>query len=45
MVKLLALQQWYVLSYPELARKLDDRLSFQRFLGFPDEPPDYSTVL
>ena len=35
MVKLLVLQQWYGLSDPELERQVDDRLSFQRFLGFP----------
>ena len=23
---------------------MTDRLSFQRFLGFPEEAPDYSTV-
>jgi len=44
MVKLLVLQQWYGLSDPELERQVDDRLSFQRFLGFPAKAPDYSTV-
>ena len=44
MVKLLVLQQWYGLSDPELERQVADRISFQRFLGFPDSPPDYSTV-
>jgi len=44
MVKLLVLQQWYGLSDPELERQVADRLSFQRFLGFPESPPDYSTV-
>ena len=44
MVKLLALQQWYGLSDPELERQADDRLSFQHFLGFPEKAPDYSTV-
>lgn len=44
MVKLLVLQQWYGLSDPELERQVDDRLSFQRFLGFPKKAPDYSTV-
>jgi len=44
MVKLLVLQQWYGLSDPELERQVDDRLSFQRFLGFPEKAPDYSTV-
>jgi len=44
MVKLLVLQQWYGLSDPELERQVDDRISFQRFLGFPEKAPDYSTV-
>ncbi len=44
MVKLLVLQQWHGLSDPELERQVADRLSFQRFLGFPEEAPDYSTV-
>ena len=44
MVKLLVLQQWYGLSDPELERQVDDRISFQRFLGFPEKAPDYSAV-
>jgi len=44
MVKLLVLQERYGLSDPELERQVDDRLSFQRFLGFPEKAPDYSTV-
>jgi len=44
MVKLLVLQSWYGLSDPELERQVADRLSFQRFLGFPETLPDYSTV-
>jgi IS5 family transposase len=44
MVKLLVIQQWYGLSDPELERQVADRISFQRFLGFPEEAPDYSTV-
>jgi len=28
----------------ELERQVDDRLSFQRFLGYPERAPDYSTV-
>jgi IS5 family transposase len=27
-----------------LERQVTDRISFQRFLGFPESPPDYSTV-
>ena len=44
MVKLLVLQAWYGLSDPELERQVADRLSFQRFLGYPEKAPDYSTV-
>jgi len=44
MVKLLVLQQWYGLSDPELERQAMDRISFQHFLGFPGDAPDYSTV-
>jgi len=44
MVKLLVLQEWYGLSDPELERQVADRISFQRFLGFPETLPDYSTV-
>ena len=55
-VKILVLQQWYGISDPaqDLSvfiswrqldqRQVDDRLSFQRFLGFPGKVPDYSTV-
>ena len=44
MVKLLSLQQWYGLSDLELERQANDRLSFRRFLGFPGEIPDATTV-
>ena len=44
MVKLLVLQEWYGLSDPELERQANDRLSFRRFLGFPGEIPDATTV-
>jgi len=44
MVKLLVLQQWYGLSDPELERQASMRIDFQNFLGFPEQPPDYSTV-
>ena len=44
MVKLLVLQQWYGLSDPELERQANDRISFHRFLGFPGEIPDATTV-
>jgi len=44
MVKMLVLQTWCGLSDPELERQVDDRLSFQRFLGFPEKAQDYSTA-
>jgi len=44
MVKMLVLQQWYGLSDPELERQATDRISFHRFLGFPDVIPDAITV-
>ena len=44
MVKLLVLQQWHGLSDPELEKQVADRISFRKFLGFPDVIPDYTTV-
>ncbi|MEG3225017.1 MAG: IS5 family transposase [Methanobacteriales archaeon Met13] len=44
MMKMLVLQQWYGLSDPELERQVTDRISFRKFLGFPDTIPDRSTV-
>ena len=44
MVKILVLQQWYGLSDPEVERQVADRISFRKFLGFPENIPDYSTV-
>jgi IS5 family transposase len=44
MVKMLVLQEWYGLSDPELERQANDRISFRRFLGFPGEIPDATTV-
>ena len=44
MVKLLVLQQWYGLSNPELERQAADRISFRRFLGFPERVPDSTTA-
>jgi len=44
MIKLLALQQWYGLSDPELERQANDRISFHRFLGYPETIPDATTV-
>ena len=36
MMKLLVLQSWYGLSDPELERQVADRISFRRFLRYPD---------
>ena len=44
MLKLLFLQGWYALSDEELEFQVNDRLSFQQFLDFPNFIPDYSTV-
>ena len=44
MVKLLVLQSWYGLSDPELERQANDRISFRRFLGFPERVPDSTTA-
>jgi len=44
MVKMLVLQAWYGLSDPELERQAADRISFRRFLGYPDVIPDSTTV-
>jgi len=44
MTKLFFLQGWYGLSDEELEFQVNDRLSFQQFLGFPKNVPDYSTI-
>ena len=44
MVKLLALQHWISLSDKELENQAYDRISFQRFLGYPDPVPDSTTI-
>lgn len=44
MLKLMFLQGWYGLSDEELEFQVNDRLSFQQFLGFPNFIPDYSTI-
>lgn len=44
MLKMLVLQSWYGISDEELEYQVADRISFQKFLGFPNEIPDYSTV-
>jgi IS5 family transposase len=44
MVKMLVLQSIYNLSDPELERQANDRISFMKFLGFPEKIPDQTTV-
>lgn len=44
MIKMLVLQSWYELSDPEAKRQSNDRISFRKFLGFPEVIPDRSTV-
>ena len=43
-VKLLVLQSMYGLSDPELERQANDKISFLKFLGFPEKIPDQSTI-
>lgn len=44
MLKMLIIQSWYGISDEELEYQVADRISFQKFLGFPNTIPDYSTV-
>ncbi|MCK9593896.1 MAG: IS5 family transposase [Methanoregula sp.] len=44
MIKLLVLQSMYGLSDPELERQANDKISFLKFLGFPEKIPDQSTI-
>jgi IS5 family transposase len=44
MIKTLVLQEWHGLSDPELERQIADRISFRKFLGFPEVIPDFTTV-
>ena len=44
MVKLLVLQSMYGLSDPELERQANNKISFLKFLGFPEKIPDQSTI-
>lgn len=43
-LRLLFLQSWFSLSDEELEFQCHDRLSFQAFLDFPKQVPDFSTV-
>jgi len=42
--KMLVLQSWYGLSDEQLEYQTADRFSFQKFLGFPETIPDYTTI-
>ena len=44
MIKILVLQQWYGLSDQAMERGMADRLSFMKFLGFPETIPDSTTI-
>jgi IS5 family transposase len=44
MIKILCLQSWYTISDEEAEFQITDRLSFQKFLGYPKKVPDYSTI-
>ena len=44
MIKMLVLQSWYGISDEELEYWVADRISFQKFLGFPKDIPDFTTV-
>jgi IS5 family transposase len=44
MFKILVLQQWHDLSDAELERQCIDRISFRKFLSFPEYVPDSTTV-
>lgn len=44
MLKILFLQSCYSISDEEIEYQVYDRLSFQKFLGFPEQIPDYSTI-
>ena len=44
MIKILFLQSCYSISDEELEFQITDRLSFQQFLDFPKNIPDYSTI-
>jgi IS5 family transposase len=44
MLKMLFLQQWHGFSNPELEKQCIDRISFRKFLGFPEYVPVSSNV-
>jgi transposase, IS5 family len=44
LLKTLVLQSLYGLSDPEMERQANDRISFRKFLGFPEKIPDHTTL-
>jgi len=44
LVKVVVLQSLYGLTDPELERQANDRISFRKFLGFPDKIPGFTTI-
>jgi len=44
MLEVLFLQQWYTLSDNEAEKQIADRISFMKFLGFPESIPDSQTI-
>ena len=44
MIKILTLQSWYGISDQEMEYQIADRISFQKFLRFPKEIPDFTTI-
>ncbi len=40
----LLLQQWYNLSYPQIEREIRGRISFMKFLRYPEKLPDGNTI-
>ena len=44
LLKMVLLQSFYGLSDHELERQANDRISFRKFLGFPEKIPDHTTL-
>jgi len=42
--KISVLQAWFGISDEQLEYQIADRFSFQKFLGYPDSIPDYTTI-
>ena len=44
MLKVFLLEQWYGLSDLDTEKQISNRISFMKFLGFPDLIPDSRTI-